>query len=578
MSIHLKPCWGCDHPNSVDYLTSPLLRDGKRYRHTICYSCSEGMNHNVLYCPECDSPYECESSWRHGDYNDHSVMQSVPCPQHSKKSSHPAVECAGCKNVVNSNYTMTNRGAWLCHTCSYSETVHCFANYCGTQLTPTMDGVVSSVAGNRHYCGDCSTVKKVPIQFGHPLAWDYSHTCLCTMCAMLRGRSDRWPDLGEELIPDVMCSRCQNFVGNGDGMIVHPGGGFHCHSCLTHMDKCEVCEEYRFPSQFHRTGYPSHHTHRNACDICMMATDKWMCTVQCKRWFPMDAHCSCGGVHPWNYEPEELNFLVGRGQSSEAIMDRWQDKASGKIPFFGLEIEVEAHKGGATRAGGAAIVRNHMGDIGWVMHDGSLKGDKANGTGGDYGFEFVTHPFTYQWLHENWWRFEAMLAELAAKGYRSWEGGRCGIHIHVSREPMTEAHQMKFIRFIYGFTNLMMCIGQRGYTDKNLAKFASFDVENRNQLITKIRNNANPGASGHYTAVNTMKSATIEGRWFRGTLNPLAVRKNIELMDAMWWFTKKFGFSSANEINFIGWLRGPREQSKYATLLNYIEHNYITRR
>jgi len=581
LKVDIRGCHQCGASGS-DYLTSVILHDGEKYRLTMCYSCAEDVEYNYLYCPECRDIYECEPSWREGEFDTYPTLATVPCPSHSTHPSKPKGKCEGCDTtVVGTNFRYTNRGVLLCHACRTYEARPCSASYCMSSITPTMDGVVSSPHGERLYCPDCSLVRTVPggqFPIAHPLSWAYSPSCLCKMCRILRGKSESWPT-GDDIPPDTMveCTKCKDSVGSTHGTLM--GDNFHCHSCLTNLTICSVCEQYRLPDQFHRTGYPTHHSHRKACDLCMELTDKWFCDVQCGSWMSgPNGHCPCGGVHAWNYEPDELKFLVGRGQDSEGIRNKWDEKSSGKIPFFGLEIEIEAHKGGATRMLGAQKVRELMGQFGWVMHDGSLKGEKANGTGGEYGFEFVTHPFTFQWLHENWWRFEELFKWLSINGYRSWEGGRCGIHIHVSRKPMTEAHQMKFIRFIYGYTNLMMCIGQRGYTDRNLAKFSSFDVEDRNKLLSKVRNYHNPGANGHYTAVNTMKRATIEGRWFRGTLNPLAVRKNIELMDAMWWFTKKFGFNSANEINFVGWLRGPREQSKYSTLLSYIEHNYITRR
>jgi hypothetical protein len=245
---------------------------------------------------------------------------------------------------------------------------------------------------------------------------------------------------------------------------------------------------------------------------------------------------------------------------------------------MGLELEIEAQKPGASKAKGANMTRDMLGDIGWCMHDGSLLGHKSNGTGGDMGFEFVTHPFTYEWFNENWHRFEEYLKVLSAKGYRSWHGGRCGMHIHISRAAMTDAHQMKFIRMVLGSTNLMMAVGQRGYRDKNLSKFAPFHADERSRLMEKVRSFQNPGVSGHYTALNTMRPSTIEARWFRGTLNPLGIRKNVELIHSMWYFTREYGFTSANEMNYITWLRQPWGARRYGTLLNFIEHNYITRR
>jgi hypothetical protein len=311
----------------------------------------------------------------------------------------------------------------------------------------------------------------------------------------------------------------------------------------------------------------------NPCSVCIEAAGGWyFCNTQCNSWFQQSTQCDCGGVHAWNYVPPELTFFVGRHQNLTRI------RREERIPFFGLELEIEAQLHSSSRSGGAALTRDMVGQYGWCMHDGSLLGNKSNGTGGEKGFEFVTYPFTFEWYEENWWQFERWLAEMRSRGYRAWDGGRCGMHIHVSRAPMTDAHQMKFIRMIYGSTNLMMAIGGRGYKDKNLSKFSPFHREDRSNLLMKVRNFTNPGVDGHYTAINTNKAATLEARWFRGTLNPDSIRKNIELMDAMWWFTREYGFVAANEMNFIQWLRDPMQHRKYNTLLSFIERNYITRR
>jgi len=248
------------------------------------------------------------------------------------------------------------------------------------------------------------------------------------------------------------------------------------------------------------------------------------------------------------------------------------------MPFIGLELEIEAQKWGASRLAGAKLVNTIASDFGYVMHDGTLLGTDDGGLGGQKGFEFVTHPFTYEWFDEQWPNIENLLTTLSSAGYRSWEGGRCGIHVHVSRAPMSDAHQMKFIRFIYGSVNMMLCLGQRGYRDSVLNKFSPFHREDRSRLIMKIRDFVNPDVHGHYAALNCNKPATLEGRWFRGTLNPRGVRKNVEFMHSLWYFTKMFGFSSANEINYIDWLRESPQSRQYMVLLDYLEREYVTRR
>jgi len=556
--------------NNIDWKSKRFLVDGVVFAKGCCHACYTKRKH-VLFCPKCMDLYKCSPQWGAGLW-ENNPLNSVPCKKHSLSQVNPIGACGGC-GVEASGLKTTSRGHWLCDTCWYGSQP-CSASCCSTQLHKGMSHVISTPGGAKLYCKDCALVRTMPKVYPpsfHPLSWDYQKGCMCLCCVALAGRSSLWPVAKAFPTPDVECSVCKTDVHSSTAVTPEGDTLVYCHMCQADLITCKLCKAKRSHHQFHTTPFPHSHSKHGACDYCLKKTNLWLCKVNCHRWYKPHQQCPCGGIFSYDYTPQPhmMQFLSTKPQG-KVNADR--------VPYLGLEIEIEAQVGKATRAAGAQLVNEIADGMGYVVHDGSLLGSKNNGLGGDLGFEFVTWPFTYDWFEENWHRFEDMLNALRKGGYRAWEGRRCGIHVHVSRQPMTEAHQMKFINFVYGSTNMMLCIGQRGYRDPAVSKHSPFHGEDRAHFIDKVRANSNPGVSGHYCALNANKPATLEARWFRGTLNPKGVRKNVEFMHSLWWFTKAYGHTSANEINYMEWLREPQQVPKYRVLREFLERQYITRR
>jgi hypothetical protein len=490
---------------------------------------------------------------------------AAACPEHSTATTVSRLPCRACGTSTGELY-LTVRGRWYCLHC-YDVSISCAANGCSNRF-PIADTAAYTAHGNDVYsCKQCPPVK-MPRWFQagryaqHITKWPHSVTCGCRVCEYLSATyPDHFPQQETILLGDRRrCRNCDNT--SYEGMEVNDRNHWYCHWCVeVYASPCVECDEKYLTHDL----FPLAEDGGLVCTPCLRESGRYyFCEVGCHSWFRVDDDCQCGGVYPWNYVPENgFHFFTASGE-------RFDDHFH---PYIGFELEVEAITGGATRKGGAKLVRSLIGDEwSYLVHDGSLL------ERGQRGFEIVTHPFSLNWFNENWHTIENLLTSLSAKGYRSWESGRCGMHVHISRGPMTDAHQMKFLRFIYGSTNLALCVGQRSYRSRGVREYAPFDRERRDMFMDKIRGHANPGTDGHRAAVNANKEHTLEGRWFRGTLSPEGFRKNIEFMHSVWYFTRKFGFNSANEINYIQWLRSTPESRIYSTLLDYIERNYITRR
>lgn len=519
----------------------------------LCSDCQDNSD-ELFYC------YECEGFNRlDPQYKEHDRTKITPCPEHSDSEDEPVVECdAGCGRDVTFDpdpmATVTAHGRNYCGHCML-DLARCGASYCNVQWHPNDPEYPSS-----GMCPDCTDVNlPTGLDISHPAQWDAREDCECRVCCAIKGiQFSRFE--GTE-----NCNSCSMPFDPDSGETV--SGSFLCHICYeSSIVECEGCS-----SEIVRdTDEAVLHGDRPGywCSDCAEDRGFWFCDIQCQRYFDPDVVCECGGVHSYRYRPDEFDFFTAPTETG----------ARGSKPFFGIELEMEDPNGVIPRHRGARLLSDYQ----WAypVHDGSLAGTSESqgpGTGGEYGFEMVTHPFTWRWFEHNWMDLESLLKRYADMGFRSWEGERCAMHVHVSRGPMSQAHQLRFINFIYGSVNLALCVGQRGYKSRGLQEYASFTDEDRSQLIQKIKRNNNPGVRDHYAALNTQYAASMEARWFRGTLNPKSFRKNLEFMCSVYHFTERYGHQSANEANYVSWLFSSPQRKEYAILADYLKANYLKR-
>lgn len=286
-----------------------------------------------------------------------------------------------------------------------------------------------------------------------------------------------------------------------------------------------------------------------------------MCEIQCgNAMFRDDPVCTCGGLYHYNYKPDFFTMYVAEGQRRVETH-----------PYLGVEIEMEG-KTAAARNKVSKIV--HDQDILplYCQFDGSLNREM--------GVEVVSHPFTYEWLNENWEAWKKLLNKFRKLGFRAWDTQRCGMHVHVAKNAMRLPsgdpdleHRANFCHMVYEYPGLAVAIAGRGRDDRYLEQYASLDKEPKARLMEKVEQNTNFG-NGHYVAVNVENRDSMELRIFRGTLNPLSFRKNIEFVHSLWAFTKGRKLEKVNEYNYMKWLID-KNAEKYPALLEYLNERYV---
>lgn len=185
----------------------------------------------------------------------------------------------------------------------------------------------------------------------------------------------------------------------------------------------------------------------------------------------------------------------------------------GKGPlFFGIELEVEAKKGDPVMQ--ARLAYEQLGlDYVTMKSDGSLS---------ENGFEIVTRPDTAE-VHK---RKFAKFLETASKTMTSWNNGRCGMHIHATRDAMSQLQLGKLLVWLNHEANVPII---KLIAGRSLDRWAKTEYG-------KKASDAKRFSHDRYVTLN-VSGPTAELRIFRGTLKSESFLKNLEFYEALIEFT-----------------------------------------
>jgi hypothetical protein len=192
------------------------------------------------------------------------------------------------------------------------------------------------------------------------------------------------------------------------------------------------------------------------------------------------------------------------------------------IPIkFGIELEVGTDKGTgieqcATTMADALSDREDFANYGVFKMDGSIQCG---------GFEVVTRPDSPA-VHKRIWS-KALAVPKVREQMSSWSNRYCGMHIHVSRAPLSTLWIGRILVTINSpdMSSLVTAVAGRG--SMNYAQ-----REDKRLTSGKSR------YGDRYEAVNTTGQHTIEFRIFRGTLDPKGFVRNVEFVEAVLDFTR----------------------------------------
>lgn len=253
-------------------------------------------------------------------------------------------------------------------------------------------------------------------------------------------------------------------------------------------------------------------------------------------------NCHSGYIHDYHSRRNRASLEFHHGN---------KEKSNKRTLYAGIELEVEGNQDHAED-----LVQDYSdGETDfWLEHDGSIS----------HGFEIVFHPRTLK----SWQEYTSlgdMLKYLRGNGFQSHNTTTCGLHVHISRKPLTKADEVKLGLFCGMNQKVLSGFGRRDYNS----------YCNPKQIKEKKNCNCNE-SGGRYEAINYQNDNTIEFRFFKGSLKADTVLATVEFCFALVEFVK---------VNSMAVFNGPcwqefvafvdNEKKHYSKLHAYIDYRHI---
>ena len=359
-----------------------------------------------------------------------------------------------------------------------------------------------------------------------------------------------------------VCYHCEEMNEQDNIYIV--GQQYYCDGCRDNecwfCDGCDEWHENRFDN-----------TNVNGYLYCQsqMGERFWWCD-NCDEWADVDGECDrCEERAPSQrvtYLQVECDCRVPNTKPIHSYSCKPPLKffgdPSNKL-YMGLELETEVRR---DLSEGAVFMNDALGDFGQLKNDSSIGYDE-NRNRQHEGFEIVTMPVSLDmWQAEE--DFFNTVDHLRQKfTARSWDGGNCGIHLHLSRDAFDSgSHLHRFLKLAYGNAELFSKFAGRvsqGYAmwsdctilDEYGQAQRKFGIKMQRERNGR-RFDPNNGFAGAYSerhsAINLTNKNTIELRFFRGNLRKEGILRNIELAHAMVEYTRGMPFHDV-QLGMLDW-------------------------
>lgn len=216
----------------------------------------------------------------------------------------------------------------------------------------------------------------------------------------------------------------------------------------------------------------------------------------------------------YNPTPKILGGYHASKYRQHPIPDEW---SSARSRWLGVELECEVRRDDCSREEKAEQLNNllNQGEIGkrvFFETDGSL----------NYGLEIISQPMSLP-MHKDFWGW--LNDKDAVRYMRSHNTTTCGLHVHVSRAPLTQDQIAKMVLFVNDRSNeeLIKAIARR-YAE-GYCRIKEKDLDTAHL------------SNDRYEAINITGDKTIEFRIFKGSLKYESVMAAIEFANALTEFT-----------------------------------------
>lgn len=228
------------------------------------------------------------------------------------------------------------------------------------------------------------------------------------------------------------------------------------------------------------------------------------------------------------YESHEAEHGKIRSYHDHKIEHIRENKILSSENSITLGVELEVESSGFTECGEMSnILYDNSNDFFVYESDSSLNN----------GFEIITRPYDLEYYKKEGKQIFINALELLQNNkFRSHDGGRCGLHVHIGRHGLGNSYQERIntirkINIITEYFSPELTILSRRAAEKlnHWAKFGTYGIDRENLTIEKL-DEIHENNRGRYSALNLNNESTIEFRFFRGTLKKESFLSAIELI------------------------------------------------
>lgn len=297
------------------------------------------------------------------------------------------------------------------------------------------------------------------------------------------------------------CSDCQLYVERAD-MLDIGWDEMRCESCYEQYGTCEYCD-----GVYHQDNGPD-------------------CSCEDEQ------HENSRLIHDYSFRPDPIFHGMRLDSLTKDLRRFTTTMEPRRISVTGFELEMEAD--GCDVREGAELATDIFGEAAYLKHDGSLSN----------GFEVVSHPLTLEYIQKC--LPLARLRELSDIGMRSATTRTCGLHVHINKGFFEgrESSLYRFMAMYYRNAEQWKVIAGR-----SRSTYAQWDEHEATQML-RYAKGLRPGERGQhnsdrYVALNLQNRATVELRFFKGTLNPTTIQARLESVHAV----AEFSISQRNNVN-----------------------------
>lgn len=312
----------------------------------------------------------------------------------------------------------------------------------------------------------------------------------------------------------VLCDRCEEWHSEDDTRTVYNGGDAElwCSGCVDYAARwCDSCEEYHHEDDVC-------YDDESGMDLCDDCRDN-------------GRRRHADELHEYGWQPYRLEFYS---------LDGYDRFAKKQPRFYGVELETD---GGSDRDAYVSRLAETEGfsEHFWMTRDSSLCD----------GVEITGHPMTLSY-HMSLAPLYCEISKAAREfGFKSHDGGRCGLHIHVNRNSfgrdkrLQDVAAYKMMRLLQRFERAFTIFTRRtenswcSYTTSYRGDYKLDDTPKASRNgksedgVLQAANKMECDEKSHSQCINFEHSNTFEFRIFRGTLKWSTYFASLALVDGL---------------------------------------------